>query len=63
MFDDILKSQCKLVCLGVGVVAGIIAIFAATGKVGIFAALLLGLAMGVFSRVFPQSHGRFEGTL
>ncbi len=48
MFDDILNSQCKLVCLGVGVVAGIIAIFAATGKVGIFAALLLGLAMGVF---------------
>ncbi|QFT92688.1 NADH dehydrogenase subunit E [Roseovarius sp. THAF9] len=48
MFDDILKSQCKLVCLGVGVVAGIIAIYAAIGKVGIFAALLLGLAMGVF---------------
>ena len=48
MFDDIMKSQCKLVCLGVGVGAGIIAIYAATGKVGIFAALLLGLAMGVF---------------
>ncbi|MEQ8254575.1 MAG: hypothetical protein RH980_00775 [Roseovarius confluentis] len=48
MFDDILKSQCKLVCLGVGFAAGIIAIYAAIGKVGIFAALLLGLAMGVF---------------
>ena len=29
MFDDIMKSQCKLVCLGVGVGAGIIAIYAA----------------------------------
>ncbi|WP_428516887.1 hypothetical protein [Roseovarius sp.] len=48
MFDDKFGSQCKLVCLGVGVCAGIIAIYAALAKVGIFAALLLGIAMGVF---------------
>ncbi|WP_261391221.1 hypothetical protein [Roseovarius atlanticus] len=48
MFEDKFGSQCKLVCLGVGVCAGIIAIYAALAKVGIFAALLLGIAMGVF---------------
>jgi predicted flap endonuclease-1-like 5' DNA nuclease len=34
--------------MGIGVAAGIIAIYAALAKVGIFAALLLGIAMGVF---------------
>lgn len=54
MLDEKFGSQCKLICLGLGAVAGVIALYAAFGKVGFFAALLLGVAMGVFMALVLQ---------
>jgi len=54
MFGDDFEKQCKLGCWGIGLIAGIAALYLTAGQAGFLPAVFMGVALGVFLALVLQ---------